>query len=329
MQNHKVVAFIGHHSPFGMNTLKCLLNSNLKPSLIVLATENRWEIFKSNLLNTKVQTGFKYKLQSIKQEIRYKLYFKKIVGDKLQGVKIIKIEDVNDKKFHEKISKFKPTLCIGAAFPQIFGRDILDLVEIVNLHPSLLPAYRGAHPHFWAIYNGEKMSGISAHKMVEKIDKGEVLAQVQIPIDGVYYSEFYNRIIDELPKLISLLSDVLLLNRKPVLYNIGIKESYFRNDQKDTCRLNFIEDDIDLILNKIRTEKAYFLLKDREVSISIAEKWTGDNSTSSLGDCFISENDFIINCNGGFLKLNKVFIEGVEIYPNEFLKDKTELNLID
>ena len=329
MQKHNIVAFIGHHSPFGLSTLKCLLDSDLKPGLVVLATEKRWELFRSSLLNKKSQTSYKYFLQSLKRELHYKFFFKRRLGENSDKVKLIKTNDINGKEIHKLLSEFKPTICIGAAFPQIFGSEILDLVEIVNLHPSLLPAYRGAHPHFWAIYKGEKYSGISAHKMVEKIDKGKVLAQVKIPIENIYYSEFYKRIIEKLPNLINILSAVLLDNHQPVLCNEDVKESYFRSENDQTCLLDFSKDDINLILNKIRTEKAYFVFDKQMISSLEAELWSGINRSSLTGDCFVEEGNLIVSCKGGSLKVTKMFGKSGEIHPHDLLKGQTKLNLID
>jgi len=47
----------------------------------------------------------------------------------------------------------------------------------VNLHPSLLPAYRGPNPWFWQYYDGVKTSGFTTYKMTEKMDSGDILCQ--------------------------------------------------------------------------------------------------------------------------------------------------------
>lgn len=53
----------------------------------------------------------------------------------------------------------------------------------VNMHRSLLPAYAGPRPVFWALYHGEKETGVTVHRMVEEIDAGEILAQEKVVIN--------------------------------------------------------------------------------------------------------------------------------------------------
>jgi methionyl-tRNA formyltransferase len=53
---------------------------------------------------------------------------------------------------------------------------------IFNIHGSLLPKYRGRTPHVWAIINGEKMTGITAHVVDEGCDTGKIIHQIEVPI---------------------------------------------------------------------------------------------------------------------------------------------------
>jgi len=55
--------------------------------------------------------------------------------------------------------------------------------RILNIHPSLLPKYRGLDTHGRAIAAGDKASGCSVHVVTEELDAGEVLGQAQVPIE--------------------------------------------------------------------------------------------------------------------------------------------------
>ena len=55
--------------------------------------------------------------------------------------------------------------------------------RIVNIHPSLLPKYRGLDTHARAIAAGDKVSGCSVHLVTEELDAGEVLGQAEVPIE--------------------------------------------------------------------------------------------------------------------------------------------------
>lgn len=67
----------------------------------------------------------------------------------------------------------------------LIEKDLISLPSrfAINIHGSLLPKYRGRTPHVWAIINNEKSTGITAHLISEACDKGDIIAQVEIPID--------------------------------------------------------------------------------------------------------------------------------------------------
>ncbi len=76
-------------------------------------------------------------------------------------------------------------LVVSAGFGRRIPRRIIDLptIGIINIHPSLLPAYRGRHPLNWAIINGEKQTGVTIHHVSERIDEGGVIAHRPVAIE--------------------------------------------------------------------------------------------------------------------------------------------------
>jgi methionyl-tRNA formyltransferase len=79
---------------------------------------------------------------------------------------------------------YRPDLFVVASFGLIVPKWVLDipLVGPINVHPSLLPLYRGPSPIQWAILSGEEMTGITLIRMNEKMDEGDVIYQEQIMI---------------------------------------------------------------------------------------------------------------------------------------------------
>ncbi|NOH01923.1 MAG: methionyl-tRNA formyltransferase [Chloroflexi bacterium] len=71
-----------------------------------------------------------------------------------------------------------------ASFSRILKPQTLSLAPrgVINVHPSLLPKYRGADPIFWALVNNEKETGITIHWMDEGVDTGSLLGQRVLPI---------------------------------------------------------------------------------------------------------------------------------------------------
>ncbi len=71
---------------------------------------------------------------------------------------------------------------LSAHFNQLFKTEILTLPTIaaLNIHPSLLPAYRGVDPVFYAMLRDEKYLGVSLHLLDEQFDTGRIASQAKI-----------------------------------------------------------------------------------------------------------------------------------------------------
>src|SRR5262245_35200286 len=80
-------------------------------------------------------------------------------------------DDVNAPVFVDRIRSLAPDLLFVAGCPQILRCPLRDVFRLgaVNLHPSLLPAYRGRDPLFWAIVKGETTIGVTAHHLTEVV----------------------------------------------------------------------------------------------------------------------------------------------------------------
>jgi methionyl-tRNA formyltransferase len=79
---------------------------------------------------------------------------------------------------------YRPDLFVVASFGLIVPKWVLDvpLVGPINVHPSLLPLYRGPSPIQWAILFGDEMTGITLIRMNQKMDEGDVIYQEQVMI---------------------------------------------------------------------------------------------------------------------------------------------------
>lgn len=84
-----------------------------------------------------------------------------------------------DETIRHKLSAISPTLGVVADFRLILQKEILDLFPkgVINVHPSLLPKYRGPTPVQTAILNSEKETGVSIIMLDEKVDHGNILFQ--------------------------------------------------------------------------------------------------------------------------------------------------------
>ena len=85
-----------------------------------------------------------------------------------------------------QLAGFHPDVIVVAAFGQILPQSILDIPAYgcINIHPSLLPKYRGASPVAAAILAGDEFTGVSIMLMDRGLDSGPILARAQIPISA-------------------------------------------------------------------------------------------------------------------------------------------------
>src|SRR5699024_4909124 len=86
---------------------------------------------------------------------------------------------------YEEILSYNPDLIITAAYGQLLPNELLEAPSFgcINVHASLLPELRGGAPIHYAILHGKKEIGISIMYMVEKLDAGDIISQVNISYD--------------------------------------------------------------------------------------------------------------------------------------------------
>jgi methionyl-tRNA formyltransferase len=101
-----------------------------------------------------------------------------------RGARTVAVDDIGSEKFFQAVVAFAPDLIVVSVFPKKLPRALLEIPRLaaVNVHWSLLPAYRGAAPEFWALRNGEDRTGVTVHLMTERFDAGRILAQQAIPL---------------------------------------------------------------------------------------------------------------------------------------------------
>ncbi len=85
----------------------------------------------------------------------------------------------------EKIRSAAPELLVSWFFPKKIPARVLTVAKkgALGLHPSLLPRHRGADPYYWAILAGDAETGVTAHRLREEYDTGEILATRTLAID--------------------------------------------------------------------------------------------------------------------------------------------------
>jgi methionyl-tRNA formyltransferase len=126
---------------------------------------------------------------------------------KNKDVPFERIGDISGDDFYTKLQEINPELIVVCHFQKLIKQRIIDLPPkgCINLHPSLLPMYRGMAPQHWPIINGEKKTGITVHYIDNGIDTGDIILQQEIeinPKENVYelqhkFKAIYSVIVKE------------------------------------------------------------------------------------------------------------------------------------
>src|SRR5271166_2208825 len=91
-----------------------------------------------------------------------------------RGTPVLQPESINTPEDVASLRALRPDLLVVAAYGQILSNDVLASAAHggINVHASLLPKYRGAAPINWAIWHGEKQSGVTIIRMSITLDAG-------------------------------------------------------------------------------------------------------------------------------------------------------------
>ena len=98
----------------------------------------------------------------------------------------LKFNSANSQEFKNEVLKLNADIILVGTWAEKLDNEIINLPKIaaINVHPSLLPKYRGPNPYLQTIWNREKYSGITFHLMTDKFDAGPILAQNKIEIQN-------------------------------------------------------------------------------------------------------------------------------------------------
>lgn len=99
-------------------------------------------------------------------------------------IPVLEVGSLRDPACRAALQAFRPEVLCVSCFPQILPASLLEGPRWggLNLHPSLLPAYRGPAPLFWHFRNGEIQAGVTVHIMDPEADSGDILLQESFPI---------------------------------------------------------------------------------------------------------------------------------------------------
>lgn len=153
------VVFLGTPD-FAVPTLELLSQSSYKPLLVITQPD------KKQGRNMRFKSP-PVKLKSIEH-----------------GIETMQPEDINEDYVYERLSYLRPDLIITVAYGGFLKKKILRLPVhgCINLHPSLLPKYRGSSPVNYTLFNNDEITGNSVIRMVSKMDSGPIIYQSRLKV---------------------------------------------------------------------------------------------------------------------------------------------------
>ena len=100
------------------------------------------------------------------------------------GIDLLQVESVNAPEAAERIAAAEPEIGVVCAFGQLIGADLLDRLELLNVHPSLLPRWRGAAPIERALMAGDERTAVTIMRVTEGLDSGPIALAEEVEISA-------------------------------------------------------------------------------------------------------------------------------------------------
>ena len=123
-------------------------------------------------------------IEKITQSKENRRYYSVRSYCKKAHIPVIETTSVNNEEYLEKIRVFEPDLLISMSSPELFGKNIISIpkYDCLNAHGTLLPKHRGVQGLWWTLFSGDKLGGATIHKVVLKVDAGEIVHQKQFKL---------------------------------------------------------------------------------------------------------------------------------------------------
>lgn len=158
------ILYIGSSSPLSLIPLQLLINSKYKICAVAVDEDNNSEF---NIINSG-----SISIQSLAFD---------------NSIPLIKLnENFND--MDSKISLFQPDIILVSCYARLIPQSVLSIANVgaFNLHPSLLPLFRGPTPLFWQFREGISDFGVTLHRMNSEFDTGNIISQTKVEMhDGI------------------------------------------------------------------------------------------------------------------------------------------------
>ena len=224
-------------------------------------------------------------------------------------------------EFIDSLKETAPDVFIVCGYQFYMTKQALDIPPMgaINFHTSLLPRHAGMHPGFWAIWYGDRESGMVIHYMDGGIDTGDIIFETRVPvIPGDTIDKLYDRVWNNSIHFVEPLLKGLekkSLPRRPqdisrYLYNYEITEKDFELDFRQPA---------DVLYGRVEMApcKFYFVLNDRKIFVKNCTVIDEHVKTRRFetGVPFTVNNKLVFATPGKFLQIDEVLKDDIKIDP--------------
>jgi methionyl-tRNA formyltransferase len=234
---------------------------------------------------------------------------------------VYKPESLKENTWVDLIKSLSPDIIFSFYYRNMIRKDILDIPKIgaFNLHGSLLPKFRGRCPVNWVLIKGEKETGVTLHRMLEKPDAGDIVAQksCEIAFEDTAYTIFMKMADAARSLMIEVLPEFRDGTFKSNPQNGP--SSYFGGRKPDDGLISWEKDALSIYnLTRAVTHPypgAFTYLGGKKLYIWKA--YPEETQINVQSGKIISEKPFIVSTGKGVLKLLRVQTEGEEEMDGE------------
>lgn len=242
------------------------------------------------------------------------------------NLKVAQPEKVKEEEFVKELEEINPDVIVVVAFGQILSERILNIPKYgcINVHASLLPAYRGAAPIQWAVIDGLKETGVTTMYMEKGLDTGDIICQSTLELaKDETGGSLFDRLALEGAKLLITTLEQLEAGTAVRVKQDDSKSSYAKMLSKDMGRLDFTKDAVTLerlIRGLNPWPSAFTALGDKGLKIYQAEiidetdtaKLLNGNDTLNQAGTIIAvdKKSFTVRCKEGALRILNLQLEG-------------------
>ena len=244
------------------------------------------------------------------------------------GIPVFQPVKIKEPEAVAELEKYQADLFVVAAFGQLLSEEILNMPEYgcINIHASLLPAYRGAAPIQWAVLNGEKESGVTIMQMDKGLDTGDMLLKRSVELspketgDSLHDKLMHlgaELIVEALPKLEK--GELVPEKQKDEL------SSYAKKLTKAMGQIDWSKDAVSLErwirgLNSWPSAYTFFGGKTLKIWEARVAEENGAQKAEPGHVVSVSSEGFTVACGQGALQILSLQLEGKKrVLTREFL----------